>query len=339
LLLGTCAREVRWWRSETVGAPYRAPLRDLVATTPNQAGELVFHHPEMQEVLLRAAASAGAEVWRGVTVTGVTAGGSPEIVAVRDGVGSFERLRARLIVGADGRTSRVRARADFAVNRDPDALMVGGVLLRNLQLADDAVVGRLHPGLGQLVLIFPLGAGRFRPYFVHRASDPVRRLNGLQQLPDFIAACTETGCDPAWFAAVEAVGPLAMFSGADSWVEHPYREGIVLIGDAAASSNPSWGHGMSLTLRDVRVLHDLILASGDYSMAGHAYAEEHDRYYTALHRILTWMTDLQYTAGPEADARRDRVWRRWAEEPGRFPDPNGRGPDGPYDVEELRSLG
>jgi 2-polyprenyl-6-methoxyphenol hydroxylase-like FAD-dependent oxidoreductase len=28
LLLGTCGREVRWWRSETVGAPHRAPLRD-----------------------------------------------------------------------------------------------------------------------------------------------------------------------------------------------------------------------------------------------------------------------------------------------------------------------
>jgi flavin-dependent dehydrogenase len=338
LLLTTCARELRWWRFDSVGPSYRAPLGDLVATTPNQAGELVFHHPEMQEVLLRAAASAGAEVWRGVTVTGVTAGGSPEIVAVRDGAVQ-ERLRARLIVGADGRTSRVRACADFAVNRDPEALMVGGVLLRNLQLADDAVVGRLHPVLGILTLIFPLGAGRFRPYFVHRASDPVRRLNGRQQLPDFIAACIETGCDPAWFAGAEAVGPLAMFSGADSWVEHPYREGIVLIGDAAASSDPSWGHGMSLTLRDVRVLRDQILATGDYSMAGHAYAEEHDRYYTALHRILTWMTDLQYTAGPEADARRERVWQRWAEEPGRFPDPNGRGPDGINEAEELRSLG
>jgi 2-polyprenyl-6-methoxyphenol hydroxylase-like FAD-dependent oxidoreductase len=130
-----------------------------------------------------------------------------------------------------------------------------------------------------------------------------------------------------------------MFSGADSWVDHPYREGVVLIGDAAAARDPSWGNGMSLTLRDVRVLRDQILATGDYDVAGHAYAAEHDQYYAALHRVLTWMTDLEYTPGPEADARRVRVWRRWAEEPGLFPDPLGRGPDGPNGAEELRSLG
>jgi 2-polyprenyl-6-methoxyphenol hydroxylase-like FAD-dependent oxidoreductase len=162
LLLATCAREVRSWHNETVDHPERPPLRDLVATTPHHAGELVFHHPEMQEVLLHAAAAAGAEVRRGVTVTGVTAGGSPEITAMRNG-SAPERLSARLIVGADGRTSRVRACADFAVKRDPEALIVGGVLLRNLQVGDDAVVGRFNSALSQSVLIFPLGGGRFRP--------------------------------------------------------------------------------------------------------------------------------------------------------------------------------
>jgi hypothetical protein len=37
-------------------------VRDVVATSPHHAGELVFYHPDMQEVLLRAAAVAGAEV-------------------------------------------------------------------------------------------------------------------------------------------------------------------------------------------------------------------------------------------------------------------------------------
>jgi 2-polyprenyl-6-methoxyphenol hydroxylase-like FAD-dependent oxidoreductase len=114
---------------------------------------------------------------------------------------------------------------------------------------------------------------------------------------------------------------------------------VVLIGDAATASDPSWGNGMSLTLRDVRVLHDQIPATGDYDVAGHAYAAEHDRYYTAVHRINTWLTDLEYTPGPEAAARRARVWRRWAEEPSRFPDPLGRGPDGLNGAEELHSLG
>jgi 2-polyprenyl-6-methoxyphenol hydroxylase-like FAD-dependent oxidoreductase len=42
---------------------------------------------------------------------------------------------------------------------------------------------------------------------------------------------------------------------------HPYRRGVALVGDAAAVSDPSWGQGLSMTLRDVRVLRDQLLAS------------------------------------------------------------------------------
>lgn len=44
------------------------------------------------------------------------------------------------------------------------------------------------------------------------------------------------------------------FDAADRWVDHPYHAGVVLIGDAAAASDPCFGCGLSLTLRDVRVL-------------------------------------------------------------------------------------
>lgn len=39
-----------------------------------------------------------------------------------------------------------------------------------------------------------------------------------------------------------------------------------------------------LTLRDVRVLRDCLLATDDWHAAAHAYAQQHDRYYGALHR-------------------------------------------------------
>lgn len=339
LLLTTCARELRWCNYAISGG--NLGLRDVVATSPHQVGELLYYHPEMEEVLLRAAAAAGAEVRTGVRVTGVTAGRPPEIEATCDGAAP-QRLRARLIVGADGRTSRTRAWAEFAINHDPENLMVGGVLMRNLQMDEDTVELRGRSPLGQWALIFPLGARRFRVYFVESASSAARRLNGRWQLPDLTAACVESGCDPAWFAGAEVIGPLAMFSGASSWVEHPYREGVVLVGDAAAVSDPTYGEGQSLTLRDVRVLRDQILATGDFDAAGHAYAVEHDRYFAALHRMETWMTDLYFAAGPGADARRARMERRLIEEPAfaaRLPDPIGGGPDGPNQAEELGALG
>jgi menaquinone-9 beta-reductase len=47
----------------------------------------------------------------------------------------------------------------------------------------------------------------------------------------------------------EIAGPLASFEGADVWVDQPYKNGVALIGDAAAANDPCFGCGLSLTLR------------------------------------------------------------------------------------------
>ena len=65
--------------------------------------------------------------------------------------------------------------------------------------------------------------------------------------------------------------------------------GLCSVGDAAAANDPCWGCGLSLTLRDVRVLRDALLASDDWDAACRRYAAEHDRYYGALHRITSWL--------------------------------------------------
>jgi menaquinone-9 beta-reductase len=86
------------------------------------------------------------------------------------------------------------------------------------------------------------------------------------------------------FHAARVAGPLATFDGAASWVAHPYHHGVALVGDAAGAGDPSWGQGLSLTLRDVRVLRDALLESDDWDAAGHAYAEAHDRRFETVHR-------------------------------------------------------
>jgi hypothetical protein len=53
------------------------------------------------------------------------------------------------------------------------------------------------------------------------------------------------------YAEVKSVGPLATFDVSESWVDHPYREGVALLGDAGATSDPTFGQGMSTTLRDL----------------------------------------------------------------------------------------
>ena len=66
LLYATCGHELPWW--DMYRGSERIGHRNIVATTPQRAPEFAFYHPRMQEVLLQAAAEAGAEVRRGAIV-------------------------------------------------------------------------------------------------------------------------------------------------------------------------------------------------------------------------------------------------------------------------------
>ena len=71
-----------------------------------------------------------------------------------------------------------------------------------------------------------------------------------------------------YYAAAKCIGPLASFDVSDSWVDHPYQEGVALIGDAAATTDPTFGQGLSLALRDGRVLRDELSRDSDWVAAG-----------------------------------------------------------------------
>jgi 2-polyprenyl-6-methoxyphenol hydroxylase-like FAD-dependent oxidoreductase len=303
--------------------------RDLVATTASTVGALNFYHPAMQQVLLDAAAAAGAEIWRPAEVVEISPG-TPPAAVVRTHHGP-ERLEARLVVAADGRTSRARAWAGLSARRDPECLAIAGVLHAGLSLPEDTVQMVGDWSRGEAMLIFPQGGGRFRSYLLYRRQGSLRPLAGDRHAGDFLAACKTAGAPPEWFTSAETIGPLASFDAADRWVDHPYRAGVVLIGDAAAASDPCFGCGLSLTLRDVRVLRDRLLAITDWDAAAHAYADEHDRYSGALRVIVRWMRELYYERGPAADARRARALPRLAQEPERAPDLRRAGPDAPSD--------
>ena len=104
---------------------------------------------------------------------------------------------------------------------------------------------------------------------------------------------------------------------------------MVLVGDAAASNDPCVGCGLSLTLRDVRVLSDYLLTDSDWSAGADAYAKEHDRHYRSIHRMTSWLRYMLYDPSREAIEVRARALPRVIADRARFPDVIGVGPDFP----------
>jgi 2-polyprenyl-6-methoxyphenol hydroxylase-like FAD-dependent oxidoreductase len=159
--------------------------RDLRDATPQGMAPLCFQHATMQEAVLDAAGARGAEVRRGARVRGLDSGG----VVVIEHERREERVRARLVVGADGRTSAVRAWAGFTTRRAPDQLRFCGVLLDGVATPDDTSLMVTSPGAGCLSYVFPQGGARARAYFGWRTGTGSERVCGAADLP----RCTGVG--------------------------------------------------------------------------------------------------------------------------------------------------
>ncbi|MFO7544141.1 MAG: NAD(P)/FAD-dependent oxidoreductase [Trueperaceae bacterium] len=348
LLVDGAAREVRFWLSQLHGAPPAVP-RDLPAAPPHHEHVLAFFHPDMQSMLLAAAEAAGAQVERGATVIGVeraseghgaTGAGAFPRVRYRTGAGERE-IEARLVVGADGRSSMVRSWAGFRARRDTDRLVLAGALLHGVRMPGverpgDVVRVFMHPAKGLLAMIADLGDGRFRVYAGHAQNGEERSVSGAAALPEFVRLAVEAGAPRAWFETAELIGPLAAYQGADTWVDVPHGGGVVLVGDAAAANDPSWGSGTALTLHDVRILVEALREGDDWQRGVAEYGRAHARSYDALHRITNWLTYLYRTPGVEADAVRARALPLLRDDPGRAPDLLGLGPEAPSDEAARR---
>jgi 2-polyprenyl-6-methoxyphenol hydroxylase-like FAD-dependent oxidoreductase len=299
--------------------------RDLAATTPQAVPALGFSHPEMQEALLHAATTAGAHIRRGCTVIAIEPGKQPR-VRFRDSRGT-ETLSARIVVASDGRNSAARKWTEFAVTRQTHPVLFAGVLLTGLAMPRDLAHFLFNPATATVVGVLYEGGDRFRAYLGYPAEE-TERLQGEQALPRFLEYSRRTTLFPAFYdGSLRCIGPLASFPCDEDWVEHPYSNGVALIGDAAATTDPTYGQGMSLTLRDVRTLIEALLGNNDWDSAGHDYATEHHRYFSVIHTSCEWLRQIFQEQGPEADRRRAAAMPLIQEDPTRIPDHIISGPE------------
>lgn len=237
----------------------------------------------------------------------MTAGDPPSIAFECDG--RSLAWRPRLIVGADGRNSIVQRQLGFEVLHDEPHNLLGGMLVDGVpewpqDLMELGTEGDIHH------LVFPQGGAKLRLYLCYgfagrqRFTGPGRERNLLEA---FRLQCMPLGES---ISRGEPIGPFHSYSNEDHWIERPTAPGIVLIGDAAGHNDPITGQGTSITLRDVRILRDIIRA-GDWRQAAfEPYVEERFERMRRLRVAARLATKLRVEFGPIAAARRARALRR-----------------------------
>lgn len=257
VLLDAGAHVTPAWRQYVQGAdePVMLPMAMMVEGIP---GSLNMRHPDACQALIEAAAAAGATVVRGVHDIKVTAGEPVSVTYSSDSSDRAGVVRAPLVVGADGRSSTVRRQAGISLRRDDPINYITGLLVDGLAgIPDDhdVMVGEGD----QMLLMFHQGGGRARLYVCAGRSGQ-RRFAGPDAAVRLLAAW-KPGCYPLseLVAAGSPAGPCATYPGDDTWTATPFADGVVLIGDAAGHNDPIVGQGLSIAMRDARIVRDLIL--------------------------------------------------------------------------------
>jgi 2-polyprenyl-6-methoxyphenol hydroxylase-like FAD-dependent oxidoreductase len=284
----------------------RHPMQ-LDAMVPGVGGFLDVGHPEACRALSEAAAKAGATVVRGIGELKVLVGPHPEIRYEFNG--HEHRLECRLVAGADGRRSTVRAQAGIGLEQSVPRTRAGGLLVTDLPSSWPEEQIAIGTEGDLLYLVFPRRGQRARLYLLWDiAQGP--RFRGPAGPAQFVSAFGGLSCVPLREELASAIpaGPTISYPMTDSWTDRIADDGVVLVGDAAGWNDPIIGQGLSVSMRDVRFVAEVLSNGGDWTPRAFApYAEERRERMRRLRIAAAVMTDLRCTFNPWGAERR----RRW----------------------------
>ena len=304
--------------------PFTVRFADLV---PDVVGAFCMGHPAMCRVLAAKAESAGATILRGIGDIAIEPGSPPKIAFTHDG----QRLEwaPRLVVGADGRNSRVRHQLGLKLLSDPPHNLIGGMLVEGVPdwPQDTQVIGT--EGRARF-LVFPQGGDRVRLYLCYDFADKAA-YGGPHRQQKLIETFGLLKCFPqaAMIAGSRPIGPFSSYSNEDHWLEDPTAPGVVLVGDAAGHNDPVIGQGLSIALRDVRLVSEIMLAGKYEREAFREYVAERLERMRRLRIAARLVAKLGVEFGEEARLRRARVARRVRE---KMPTPAGAAILGPEKI-------
>jgi 2-polyprenyl-6-methoxyphenol hydroxylase-like FAD-dependent oxidoreductase len=298
----------RWFLGYGDHVPREQARKDDL-TAPSGDPPFCASHPATCRALSVAAIAAGARFVWNVSAFQVRSG-CPPFVAYRsaDGVGE---LRPRLVVGADGRASRVRRQIGLTLQQaQPTHLFTGMLVDDAAAWPQDSIANNTEGDIE--FFLFPQGGQRVRLY-TSTALDQRDRYAGSKGPQRFLEDFRHLTCLPQAESLGDArpIGPCATFDGGDTWIDVPLEEGVVLIGDAAGYNDPNIGQGLSLTLRDVRVVTEILLGATDWSVDQMLpYAEDRRERMRRVRFSAALAAAIGTTFGVEGTARRVRLRER-----------------------------
>jgi menaquinone-9 beta-reductase len=270
-----------------------SPKKSVVPSGVNLRRERL--DPMIREL---AAATPGVEMILGHTVKELVCDGEQvRGLRARDTHGQTIELRTRLVVGADGRDSRMAKLAGVPTKAAPHARFAyGGYYEGPLPAqAPSAALWLLNP---DIALAFPTDGGlMFYGVMPSKERLPEFRDDPAAALAKFVAGIP----DAPPIAESRLVGQVTGKIDMTNVINTPTAPGLALVGDAANALDPLWGVGCGFALQSSAWLADSVAAAlcGTESMEVglRRYRRRHKR---AL-RGHTWAI-LDYTNGRKLNA-------------------------------------
>jgi 2-polyprenyl-6-methoxyphenol hydroxylase-like FAD-dependent oxidoreductase len=221
--------------------------------------------------------------------------------------GAAQEVECRLIVGADGRNSVVRRQAGIELHQDPTHHFFAGMLVEGADGWPTDVESMGTEGDVQY-FVFPQAPGKLRLYLSYAIAQKDRLAGEGNQQRFLDAFKLRTVPNSEAITGARIAGPCHSIPNQSTWTENPVRQGLVLIGDAAGFNDPIIGQGLSISLRDARIVSDLLLGSETWDEALFApYVEERTERMRRLRFAATMDSVIHAEFGPEATARKLRL--------------------------------
>jgi menaquinone-9 beta-reductase len=228
-----------------------------IAAPPERAGYGVNLRRELLDPLVReiAAEAPGVDLVLGRTAEGLLReGGVFRGVVVRDRDGGETTLRARLVIGADGRDSRIAELSGVGAKTLPHGRFAYGAYFEGAQPATfpDSSLWFLDP---DIAAAFPTDSG-----LVFYVAMPTKaRLAEFKEdqeaaLVSFVAGVP----DAPPIREGRRVGPVIGKLDMPNRVRGPVAPGLALIGDAALATDPLFGVGCGWAFQSAEWLADSI---------------------------------------------------------------------------------